>query len=89
MSISKTTLLDIAQMDVAELEMITAAIKARKLILNPIAAVEVGDAVYFDANTRGIIKGRVEKINPKTVIVRGLGGDLWKVSPGLIKRQAA
>ena len=44
---------------------------------------KVGDAVMFDAKTRGIIRGTIIKFNPKTVVVRAGHVD-WKVSPSLL-----
>lgn len=41
----------------------------------------VGDRVWFDAKTRGIVRGTVVKINPTTVKVRADGGVNWKVYP--------
>jgi len=45
----------------------------------------LGREVKFDAKTRGVIKGTIEKINTKTVKVRATTGMLWTVSKNLIE----
>lgn len=46
-----------------------------------------GDTVRFDAKTRGIITGKVIKINPKTVKVRcDRTGMIWRVAASLLER---
>ena len=49
----------------------------------------VGDTVTFDARTRGIITGKVIKINTKTVQVRcNRTQGLWKVTASALKQVA-
>lgn len=47
--------------------------------------IRVGQTVKFDAKTRGIIVGKVMKINQKSVKVKcDRTGGMWKVSPSLL-----
>ena len=45
----------------------------------------VGQPVWFDAKTRGIIRGKVVKINAKTIRVLSSTGVKWKCSPSLVR----
>jgi len=48
----------------------------------------IGDTVSFDANTRGVIKGTVTKVNQKTVKVRcDRTQTTWKVTAGCLTKE--
>ncbi len=49
---------------------------------------KVGDAVWFDAKTRGIIRGTITKMNAKTAKVRTDTGVQWTVTPALLNRDS-
>lgn len=46
----------------------------------------VGDKVWFDAKTRGIVKGTIIKMNAKSAKVRTDAGLAWTVSPQLLQK---
>lgn len=46
---------------------------------------KVGDPVWFDAKTRGVIHGKISKINAKSVSVMATTGN-WKVSIDLLHK---
>jgi hypothetical protein len=46
---------------------------------------KVGDPVWFDARTRGIIHGKISKINAKTVKVLTDNGMQWTVDANLLQ----
>ncbi len=46
----------------------------------------VGDRVWFDAKTRGIIHGTITKMNAKTAKVRTDVGVQWTVTPALLHK---
>lgn len=48
---------------------------------------KVGDKVWFDAKTRGIIRGVVTKMNAKSAKVRTDLGVMWTVSPTLLNKE--
>lgn len=84
--------LDIAQMNQAELNTVINAIKRRNKQLIAMAAenvtddLRVGDAVWFDAKSRGVIRGKVKKINTKTVKVTADNGVEWTVHATLVRK---
>ena len=45
-----------------------------------------GDTVQFDAGYRGIITGKITKINPKRIKVKATAGMNWNVSPELLTK---
>ncbi len=47
---------------------------------------KVGDKVRFDAGYRGVITGRVTKVNQKTVSVKADTGMNWKVHPTFLSK---
>jgi len=50
----------------------------------------IGDTVSFDANTRGVIKGKITKVNQKTVKVRcDRTQTTWKVTASCLTKEAA
>lgn len=46
---------------------------------------KVGDKVWFDAKTRGIIHGTIVKQNAKSVKVQATTGANWTVSPAFLQ----
>ena len=46
----------------------------------------VGDKVWFDAKTRGIIRGTIIKMNAKSAKVRTDVGGAWTVSPQFLQK---
>lgn len=84
--------LDIAQMNQAELQTVIKAINRRnkQLIATAAAIIAdtlcVGDAVWFDAKSRGVIRGKVKKINTKTVKVTADNGVEWTVHATLVRK---
>lgn len=86
--------LDIAQMNQAELQTVIKAINRRNRQLVATAAaiiadtLHVGDAVWFDAKSRGVIRGKVKKINTKTVKVTADNGVEWTVHATLVRKLA-
>jgi len=49
----------------------------------------VGQRVMFDAGRRGVIRGMVSKVNPKTVKVRTDEGMIWNVAHSLLTIEPA
>ena len=49
---------------------------------------KAGDKVRFDARTKGIITGKVIKVNGKTIKVLSDKGGTWRVSPSLLNKVA-
>ena len=47
----------------------------------------VGDKVWFDAKTRGIIRGTITKMNAKSAKVRTDIGVQWTVSPQFLHKE--
>lgn len=46
----------------------------------------IGDAVEFDANRRGMVRGIVQGLNTKTIAVLDTRGRKWKVTASLVRR---
>jgi hypothetical protein len=46
----------------------------------------VGDKVWFDAKTRGIVRGTVIKMNAKSAKIRTDLGVAWTVSPQFLQK---
>jgi preprotein translocase subunit YajC len=71
-----------------ELNEIARMMNIRRSHLQEIAGanLRVGDTVTFDAKTRGIVTGKVTKINKKTVKVKATNGVLWTVTPSLLEQ---
>jgi len=71
-----------------ELEkLIDETIRVRKLkaAMSPVNV--MGGRVQFDAKTRGIIKGRIIKINRATsLVLPDDGGTTWKVAHALLEK---
>ena len=50
----------------------------------------IGEEVYSDAGRRGVIHGKIEKINRSTICVRANASRmLWRVAPSLLKKSGA
>lgn len=48
---------------------------------------KVGDRVWFDGKTRGIIRGKITKMNAKSAKVVTDTGVMWTVSPTLLSKE--
>ncbi len=87
----QTAITAIRNMNSDELNQVAEAIKLQRTYNARTAtrSLMVGDVVTFDAKTRGIITGTVEKINIKTVQVRcNRTQGLWKVTASMLKQIA-
>ena len=86
---------EIKQMNQAELQAVLDAVKRRHKKLTTMAAetvtdtLRIGDNVMFDAKSRGVVKGVVQKVNTKTVKVKATNGVLWTVHATLLTRVVA
>ena len=50
----------------------------------------IGDTVSFDAKTRGVIRGKITKVNQKTVKVRcDRTQTTWKVTASCLTKESA
>jgi len=49
------------------------------------AQFRIGDDVKFNSRNRGLVEGKIVKINSKTIVVKS-GFTNWKVSPGLLSK---
>lgn len=47
----------------------------------------VGSRVMFDAKTRGMVHGKITKMNAKTVKVLADSGMIWTVGPNLLQTE--
>lgn len=47
----------------------------------------VGDKVWFDGKTRGIIRGTITKMNAKSAKVVTDAGMMWTVSPTFLNKE--
>jgi hypothetical protein len=75
----------IHSMDRNDAERVLEAARMRRDYLSK-ASIRVGTKVKFDAGTRGIIFGTVQKINPKRTKVKTIGSGLtWNVSHSLLE----
>ena len=87
----QTAITAIRNMNSDEINQVVEAIKLQRTYNARTAtrSLMVGDTVSFDAKTRGIITGTVEKINTKTVNVRcSRTQGLWKVTASALKQIA-
>ena len=76
-----TILTALASLDYNELKRVEDEAKYRKL-----GHFRVGKKVSFLSNKGGgLIKGKIDKINPKTYGIKTEGQGNWKVSKGLIE----
>lgn len=81
------TITAIHKMDSNELNQIVEAIKLKRTWLAKTTArsLTVGDTVEFTGRHGHTERGRVAKINPKTVIVNAGPGQRWRVDASLLK----
>lgn len=77
-----------AHASIEDIRAIEDAIRVRFDIINRSASYEfrIGDTVRFNSKTRGIITGKISKINRKTIKVTTDSGMIWKVSPTLLEK---
>ena len=82
----QTAITEIRNMNNDELNQVIAAIKLQRtwLAKTTARALAVGDLVEFKGRYGNTERGRVQKINPKTVIVDA-GHTRWKVTASLLK----
>ena len=79
----------IAELSVNEMNAVYSLLKARhsRIQSDSANAFRVGQLVEFDSKTGVVIRGRIDKINRKTIGVtpdgRPFGG--WRVSPSLLR----
>lgn len=87
----QTAITAIRNMTTDEINQVVEAIKLQRTFNARTAtrSLMVGDTVSFDARTRGVITGKVLKINLKTVQVRcDRTQGLWKVTASALKQVA-
>jgi len=87
----QTAITAIRNMNADEINQVVEAIKLQRTYnaRSATRSLMVGDTVSFDAKTRGVITGQVEKINTKTVQVRcNRTQGLWKVTASVLKQVA-
>lgn len=73
---------------VGDLNRISKAIKIRwrEIQLEKVGEFRVGQKVFFKTKNGSLIRGRIEKLNRKTITVLADGGKgRWRVSPSLIE----
>lgn len=61
-------------------------VRYKELISRTSHSFRIGEQVTFYSNKRGQIRGRVQKINQKTVKVMADNGVLWTVTSTLLKK---
>jgi starvation-inducible outer membrane lipoprotein len=69
----------------SELEILMSAVRGKINEEKTPKNLRVGMKVTFDARTRGVIEGVIEKVNQKTVKVRSESRGIWNVSKTLIE----
>jgi hypothetical protein len=87
----RTAITLIRDMNNDEINQVVEAIKLQRTYnaRSATRSLMVGDTVTFDAKTRGVITGKVLKINIKTVQVRcNRTQGLWKVTASALKQVA-
>jgi preprotein translocase subunit YajC len=85
----KNLILQIRTLNNEQLNEVSVAVRDQRtwLTRDTARSLNVGDTVTFDAKTRGIITGRVTKVNVKTVAVKcNRTGTNWKVHASLLKK---
>jgi hypothetical protein len=78
---NKEVLVYIASAGIEEVAELREAIKDRQDKLH--YTFKIGQKVWFDAKTRGIIHGTVQKVNAKSIKVLSSTGQVWNVGGGL------
>lgn len=76
-------------MDNDQLNQVVEAIKLRRnaLIRQMSRSVRIGDSVQFEGR-RGLVRGTVIKVNPKTLIVETAAGAKWRVTASMCQKVA-
>ena len=85
----KNLILQIRTLNNEQLNEVSVAVRDHRtwLIREATRSLIIGDTVTFDAKTRGVVTGRVTKVNVKTVAVTcNRTGTNWKVGSSLIKK---
>ncbi|MFW6243340.1 MAG: hypothetical protein ACOC2W_04205 [bacterium] len=84
--LSKEIMSEVSKMDGRDLTELINLIKWRRDILEKsnVCKYEIGTRVEFDSDGN-VVKGKVIKINRKTIKVRTDKGVLWKVSGSLLR----
>jgi len=85
----KNLILQIRTLNNEQLNKVSEAVRDQRtwLTRDTARSLNVGDTVTFDAKTRGVITGRVTKVNIKTVAVKcNRTGANWKVHASLLKK---
>ena len=80
------TLEAIHKMSRSELELVVAAVKLRRTQLAKSAARQFvrGDSVRFTGKRGATVRGTVEKVNPKTVVVDAGVDGKWRVTASML-----
>ena len=97
LTLTKTSLMNIQEICRAIVstpltrEDLDAIYNAAKLASDSLASIagmsfKVGDDVYFDAKTRGVIQGEIVKINRKSIKISANNGSQWKVHPEFVRK---
>jgi len=83
----QTAIAEIRNMNNDELNQVIEAIKLQRTWLSKTTAraLTIGDLVEFKGRYGNPERGRVVKINPKTVIVDAGPGQRWRVTASLLK----
>ena len=87
MTMINTVLDQVARCDRAELNRVIGAVKLRQTALARSATrtLMVGDVVSFEGRGGKTVTGKVQKVNPKTVVVRdSASATQWKVTASLL-----
>lgn len=74
--------------DKDQLDQLSSLIRSRRDNLGIAAALsfKAGDPVWFDAKTRGIVRGKFISLSRKNAKVQADGGGIWTVSPHLLNK---
>ena len=83
----QSTIAAIREMNKDELEQVVEAIKLQRTFLARSTARQLsrGDNVKFTGRQGEVIRGVVDKVNRKTVMVRSAGGQMWRVTASLLE----
>lgn len=90
MKLSAALTKELYNLDAESLAAVSAIIRERNSDIQAAARSQfrIGDYVRFDAKSRGrgIISGRIVKINGKTIKVKANSGATWRVTPSLLTK---
>ena len=83
----QSTIAAIHSMNKDELDQVVEAIKLQRTFLarSTARSLSVGDQVKFTGRQGEVIRGVVDKVNRKTVIVRSAGNQMWRVTASLLE----